>query len=129
MNTNALFTPLRRALVALSLSLAAAGPALAADITLITPSSHRPVPSPASRWRIGPRTTDQAHRWQSGGEDLPRRYVAGRREMYDGVTKGVADIGLGSPAYDPGVFPLTSGISTAGGLPQCHRGQPVRCGR
>jgi TRAP-type C4-dicarboxylate transport system substrate-binding protein len=31
--------------------------------------------------------------------------------MYDGVTKGVADIGLGSPSYDPGRFPLTAGVS------------------
>ena len=31
--------------------------------------------------------------------------------MYDGVSKGVADIGLGAPSYDPGRFPLTSGVS------------------
>jgi TRAP-type C4-dicarboxylate transport system substrate-binding protein len=31
--------------------------------------------------------------------------------MYDGVAKGVADIGLGSPSYDPGRFPLTSGVA------------------
>jgi TRAP-type C4-dicarboxylate transport system substrate-binding protein len=33
------------------------------------------------------------------------------RDMYDGVLKGVADIGLGSPSYDPGRFPLTSGVA------------------
>jgi TRAP-type C4-dicarboxylate transport system substrate-binding protein len=37
--------------------------------------------------------------------------LLGAKEMYDGVTKGVADIGLGAPSYDPGRFPLTSGVS------------------
>lgn len=40
-----------------------------------------------------------------GGTLLPAR------EMYDGVLSGVADIGLGSPSYDPGRFPLTSGVA------------------
>jgi len=40
-----------------------------------------------------------------GGTLLPAR------EMYDGVLSGVADIGLGSPSYDPGRFPLTSGAA------------------
>jgi len=31
--------------------------------------------------------------------------------MYDGILAGVADIGLGSPSYDPGRFPLLSGVS------------------
>ncbi len=31
--------------------------------------------------------------------------------MYDGVIQGAADIGLGSPGYDVGRFPLTSGIA------------------
>ena len=42
---------------------------------------------------------------------FPAGTLLGAREMYDGVTKGVADIGLGSPSYDPGRFPLTSGVS------------------
>ena len=42
---------------------------------------------------------------------FPAGTLLGAREMYDGVSKGVADIGLGSPSYDPGRFPLTSGVS------------------
>lgn len=42
---------------------------------------------------------------------FPGGALLGAREMYDGVTKGVADIGLGAPSYDPGRFPLTSGMS------------------
>lgn len=42
---------------------------------------------------------------------FPGGTLLGAKEMYDGVTKGVADIGLGSPSYDPGRFPLTSGVS------------------
>jgi TRAP-type C4-dicarboxylate transport system substrate-binding protein len=44
-------------------------------------------------------------------QTFPGGTLLGAREMYDGVTKGVADIGLGSPSYDPGRFPLTSGVS------------------
>lgn len=42
---------------------------------------------------------------------FPAGTLLGAREMYDGVSKGVADIGLGAPSYDPGRFPLTSGLS------------------
>ena len=48
---------------------------------------------------------------------FPAGTLLGAREMYDGVTKGVADIGLGSPSYDPGRFPLTSGVSLPVGFP------------
>ncbi len=42
---------------------------------------------------------------------FPGSTLLGAKDMYDGVTKGVADIGLGAPSYDPGRFPLTSGVS------------------
>ena len=42
---------------------------------------------------------------------FPGSTLLGAREMYDGVSKGVADIGLGAPSYDPGRFPLSSGVS------------------
>lgn len=48
---------------------------------------------------------------------FPAGTLLGAREMYDGVAKGVADIGLGAPSYDPGRFPLTSGISLPLGFP------------
>ena len=52
---------------------------------------------------------------QTGGKvavkTFPASTLLGAREMYDGVINGVADIGLGAPSYDPGRFPLTSGVS------------------
>lgn len=48
---------------------------------------------------------------------FPGGTLLGARDMYDGVTKGVADIGLGSPSYDPGRFPLTAGIALPLGFP------------
>ena len=44
-------------------------------------------------------------------QTFPGGTLLGARDMYDGVLKGVADIGLGSPSYDPGRFPLTSGVA------------------
>jgi len=44
-------------------------------------------------------------------QTFPGSTLLGARDMYDGVLKGVADIGLGSPSYDPGRFPLTSGVA------------------
>ena len=48
---------------------------------------------------------------------FPAGTLLGAREMYDGVSQGVADIGLGAPSYDPGRFPLTSGVSLPVGFP------------
>lgn len=50
-------------------------------------------------------------------QTFPGSTLLGAREMYDGVLKGVADIGLGAPSYDPGRFPLTSGVSLPVGFP------------
>lgn len=46
-------------------------------------------------------------------QTFPGGTLLGARDMFDGVLRGVADIGLSCPAYDPGRFPLTSGV----GLP------------
>lgn len=48
---------------------------------------------------------------------FPGGTLLGARDMYDGVAKGVADIGLGAPSYDPGRFPLTAGLSMPLGFP------------
>lgn len=50
-------------------------------------------------------------------QTFPAGTLLGAREMYDGVTSGVADIGLGAPSYDPGRFPLTAGTSLPLGFP------------
>lgn len=50
-------------------------------------------------------------------QTFPGGTLLGAREMYDGVRKGIADIGLGAPSYDPGRFPLTSGVSLPVGFP------------
>ncbi len=44
-------------------------------------------------------------------QTFPAGTLLGAREMYDGVTRGVADIGLAAPSQDPGRFPLTSGVA------------------
>jgi TRAP-type C4-dicarboxylate transport system substrate-binding protein len=59
---------------------------------------------------------------------FPGGTLLGAKDMYDGVTKGVADIGLGSPSYDPGRFPLTSGVALRSASPT-RRKPAARCGR
>jgi TRAP-type C4-dicarboxylate transport system substrate-binding protein len=50
-------------------------------------------------------------------QTFPAGTLLSAQEMYDGVRKGIADIGLGAPSYDPGRFPLTSGVSLPVGFP------------
>lgn len=50
-------------------------------------------------------------------ETFPGGTLLDAQQMYDGVQQGVADIGLGAPSYDPGRFPLTSGVSLPVGFP------------
>ncbi|MDF1551978.1 MAG: TRAP transporter substrate-binding protein [Deferrisomatales bacterium] len=58
---------------------------------------------------------------RTGGEVevklFPGGTLLGPRDMYDGVLNGVADIGLSCPSYDPGRFPLSSGVSLPVGFP------------
>lgn len=56
---------------------------------------------------------------------FPSGTLLGAREMYDGVAKGVADIGLGAPSYDPGRFPLSSGVSLPVGFSSATVGSRV----
>jgi len=111
MTPKASFSFLRHSLAALGLALAAAAPAHAADITLnyafFAPAGTFPGKQMA-HWaeELKKRTNGKVEvRTYPGGTLL------GARDMYDGVAKGVADIGLGAPSYDPGRFPLTAGIS------------------
>jgi TRAP-type C4-dicarboxylate transport system substrate-binding protein len=108
---NASLPLLRRTFVVLSLALAAAAPTHAADITLsyafFAPAGTFPGKQMA-HW------ADEMKKRTNGKVEVrtfPGGTLLGARDMYDGVTKGVADIGLGSPSYDPGRFPLTAGIS------------------
>ena len=55
-------------------------------------------------------------------ETFPGGTLLGANDMYDGVEQGVADIGLGAPSYDPGRFPLTSGVSLPVGFPDSLTG-------
>jgi len=50
-------------------------------------------------------------------QTFPGGTLLGGKEMYDGVDQGVADIGLGSPSYDPGRFPMAAGLSLPHGFP------------
>jgi TRAP-type C4-dicarboxylate transport system substrate-binding protein len=55
-------------------------------------------------------------------QTFPAGTLLGAQEMYDGVRKGIADIGLGAPSYDPGRFPLTAGVSLPVGFPNATVG-------
>jgi TRAP-type C4-dicarboxylate transport system substrate-binding protein len=91
--------------------LVAPQPARAADVTLtyafFAPAGTFPGRQMA-HWaeQINKRTNGKVQVRQFPGGTL-----LSARDMYDGVAKGVADIGLGAPSYDPGRFPLTSGMS------------------
>lgn len=105
------FPLLRHTVAALSLALAAAAPARAADVTLsyafFAPAGTFPGKQMA-HW------AEQLKKRTNGKVEVrtfPGGTLLGARDMYDGVTKGVADIGLGAPSYDPGRFPLTAGMS------------------
>jgi TRAP-type C4-dicarboxylate transport system substrate-binding protein len=114
----------RRALVRVLPSLAAAAIALAvplaakaADVNLtyafFAPAGTFPGKQMA-HWaeQVAKRTNGKV-----AVKTFPAGTLLGAREMYDGVSKGVADIGLGAPSYDPGRFPLTSGLSLPLGFP------------
>lgn len=104
-------------LAAGALALAAQTPAHAADISLtyafFAPAGTFPGKQMA-HWaeQINKRTNGKVE-----VKTFPGGTLLGAREMYDGVTNGVADIGLGAPSYDPGRFPLTAGLSTPLGFP------------
>jgi TRAP-type C4-dicarboxylate transport system substrate-binding protein len=105
------FPLVQRSLAALSLALAAVAPAQAADITL---SYAFFAPAGTFPGRQMAHWSEQLKKRSNGKVEVktyPGGTLLGARDMYDGVTKGVADIGLGSPSYDPGRFPLTAGIS------------------
>jgi TRAP-type transport system periplasmic protein len=50
-------------------------------------------------------------------ETFPGGTLLAAPDIYDGVIQGVADIGLGSPGYDVGRFPLLSGVALPVGFP------------
>ena len=101
-------------LIALSISLGGIGvlPATAGDKITLTYSFFAPMKSfpgaQINHWvkELGKRTDGMVEVKVFGGGTL-----LGARNMYDGVLNGVSDIGLSCPSYDPGRFPLTSGIS------------------
>src|SRR5690606_11032769 len=113
------YTAFLQPVVALALAalVASPAPARAADITLtyafFAPAATFPGRQMA-HWaeELKKRTNDKVQ-----VRTFPGGSLLSARDMYDGVSKGVADIGLGSPSYDPGRFPLTSGMSLPLGLP------------
>ncbi len=115
--TRSTFSKLAAPLIAAATALAAPLAVHAADITLtyafFAPAGTFPGKQ-MQHWadELTKRTNGKvAVKTFAGGTLL------GAREMYDGVSKGVADIGLGAPSYDPGRFPLTSGVSLPVGFP------------
>jgi len=91
--------------------------ARAADITLTYAFYAPSTTFPAAQMRHWKKEMEKrtdgrvAVQLYSGGTLL------GATDMYDGVLHGVADIGLGTPTYDPGRFPLAYGMSLPVGFP------------
>lgn len=96
---------------------AAAAPAGAADITL-TYAFFAPANTfPARQMAYWAEQVNKRTNGKVQVKTFPGGTLLGARDMYDGVSRGVADIGLGSPSYDPGRFPLTAGIALPLGFP------------
>lgn len=56
---------------------------------------------------------------------FPGGTLLGAKDMYNGVTHGLVDIGLGSPAGDPGRFPVSSVMSLPLGITSATKGSQV----
>lgn len=56
---------------------------------------------------------------------FPGGTLLGAKDMYNGVTHGLVDIGLGSPAGDPGRFPVSSVMSLPLGITSATTGSKV----
>ncbi len=106
------------------------GPFLAGAAALATPTPASAADITLTYAFFAPAGTFPGRQMQHWADELAKRTngkvavktfpggtLLGAREMYDGVAKGVADIGLGSPSYDPGRFALTSGASLPVGFP------------
>lgn len=106
---------LRATLATLAMSVAL--PALSADITLkyafFAPEGTFPGKQ-MQHWaqEVSKRTDGKVEVQMFAGGSL-----LNAREMWDGVTMGITDIGLSAPSYDPGRFPLTSGVALPLGFP------------
>jgi len=106
---------LRTATAGLAISLAL--PAYSADITLkyafFAPEGTFPGRQ-MQHWaqEVAKRTNGKVEVQMYPGGSL-----LNAREMWDGVTMGITDIGLSAPSYDPGRFPLTSGVALPLGFP------------
>lgn len=50
-------------------------------------------------------------------DTFPGGTLLSARDMYNGVTQGIVDIGLGSPSGDPGRFPVSSSMSLPLNMP------------
>ncbi len=106
------------------LPLAAAGllavasvPASAADITLRYAFASPASTFPAKQMEYWASEVEKRTNGKVEVQTYPGGTLLGEREMWDGVPMGIADVGLASPSYDPGRFPLTSGMSLPYGLP------------
>jgi len=106
-----------RSFAAVLLVLGATLPAAAAEINL-TYAFFAPAGSfPGKQMAHWAEEVSKRTNGKVAVKTFPGGTLLGAKEMYDGVSKGVADIGLGSPSYDPGRFPLTAGVSLPVGFP------------
>lgn len=92
-------------------------PAQAADITLSYAFFAPSTTFPAAQMRHWKEKMEKCTNQKVSVELYPGGTLLGATDMYDGVQYGVADIGLGTPTYDPGRFPLAYGMSLPVGFP------------
>jgi TRAP-type C4-dicarboxylate transport system substrate-binding protein len=105
---------------AAALVLSSAGlqrPAQAADVTLTYAFFAPAATFPAKQMEHWAAELSKRTNGKVKVQTFPGGTLLGAKDMYDGIRQGVADIGLGAPAYDPGRFPLSAGVSLPVGFP------------
>lgn len=105
------------ALSAAALSLGFAGQASAAEITLKYAFFAPEGTFPGQQMLHWAKELNQRTNGKVAVETYAGGTLLGAREMWDGVTMGITDIGLSAPSYDPGRFPLSSGMALPLGFP------------
>lgn len=105
------------ALSAAALSLGFGGQASAAEITLKYAFFAPEGTFPGQQMLHWAKELNKRTNGKVEVQTFPGGTLLGAREMWDGVSMGIADIGLSAPSYDPGRFPLTSGMALPLGFP------------
>lgn len=104
-------TTARQVLVAVLFGLASSGAAIAEEITLKYAFFAPAGTFPGKQMQYWAEQIEARTGGKVKVDTYPGGTLLNAREMYDGVSMGIVDIGLSAPSYDPGRFPLTSGMA------------------